>query len=50
MKTYFSDTSSLAGIKYNDVELHDVTAIRQKEMEAGENSIPLLPDPNLHHA
>ncbi|XP_034247389.1 sodium-independent sulfate anion transporter-like isoform X2 [Thrips palmi] len=44
------DSSSSAGIKYNDVELHDVAAIRHKEKEAGENSVPLLPEPNLHPA
>lgn len=50
LDSILKDSSSLSGIKYNDVELHDVTAIRHKEKEAGENSTPLLPDPNLHHA
>lgn len=44
------DLNSPAGIKFNDVELHDVTALRHKEKEAEENSVPLLPEPNLHLA
>ncbi|KAK3907868.1 Sodium-independent sulfate anion transporter [Frankliniella fusca] len=44
------DLNSPTGVKFNEVELHDVTALRHKEKEAEENSVPLLPEPNLHLA
>ncbi len=50
MLVSISDVSSSTGIKFNDVELHDVTSLRHKEKEAEENSVPLLPEPNLHLA
>lgn len=42
------DVNNSGGMKYNDVELHNVTSNGQKEKEAEENSVPLLNEPNSH--
>ena len=47
---FVADVTNAMGGKFNDVELHDVTALHHKEKEAEENSTPLLPEPNLHLA